>query len=571
MSYEWHIAGNAPAEFFRAAAPLHPLVAQVMFARGITLPADALAFVNGDGETLHDPFLLKDMRRAVERILAAIANGEKIAIYGDYDCDGVTACALMQTTLKALGAHGEVYIPDRFEEGYGLNSAALTKLKGDGCSLVVTVDCGARAMPEAEHARQIGLDLIVTDHHELEPGLLPDALAVVNPNRPDCSYPFKKLAGVGVAYKLALALLSAKGETAFNPSSLLDLVAVGTVADVVALTGENRALVKDGLERLNAFPRLGLRALMNAAKVKNPITAQTIGFTLGPRLNAAGRLDTAKTAYELLIAEQDEWAHELAQALNDRNASRQLETAKVAKDAEARAMEGQNAADVALVFAAAQEYNAGVIGLAASRLLDKFHAPAVVVTIDPHRNEARGSCRSLSGFHITEALDECKPLLLKHGGHAAAAGFTLRPENVGVLAAQLREIAAMQRPAGGWARALQVDALITRDDVLGKAYAALQSLEPHGEANPRPTFAVQGARVLTARRVGKGDENTAGQHLQMTLKLTHSNWSAIAFRKGERINEIPPGAKLDVAFQLDMNEFNGEKKLQLQVIDFKVN
>lgn len=570
VSFDWHIAANAPPDFFRAVAPLHPLVAQVMYARGAHEPADALAFVNAEAETLHDPFLLKDMRPAAQRILAAIANSEKIAVYGDYDCDGVTSCALMQTTLKALGGHGQVYIPDRFEEGYGLNSAALTKLKVDGCSLVITVDCGARAIDEAKHAREIGLDLIVTDHHELEPGLLPDALAVVNPNRPDCSYPFKKLAGVGVAYKLALALLSEQSTPALEPSHLLDLVAVGTVADVVALTGENRALVRDGLKQINAAPRLGLRALIGVSRAKYPITAQSIGFGLGPRLNAAGRLDTAKTAYELLIAEQDEWARELAQSLEERNASRQQETAKVAKDAETRAMEGQNPADVALVFAAAQEYNAGVIGLAASRLVDKFHAPAVVVTIDPHRNEARGSCRSLGGFHITEALDECKPLLLRHGGHAAAAGFTLRPDHLTALAARLREIAALQKPAGGWARALRVDALITRDDVLGKAYQPLQMLEPHGEANPRPIFAVREARVLTARRVGKGDENTAGQHLQMTLKLTHSNWKAIAFRKGERINEIPPGAKIDVAFQLDMNDFNGNKNLELMVVDFKV-
>ena len=297
MNADWIIAACAPSEFFAALPNLHPLTAQTLFARGFVDPIQAQAFLNAEVPRV-DPFGLKDMDRAVERIFRAIGQSERVAVYGDYDCDGVTSCALLMTTLNALGAQAQCYIPDRFEEGYGLNSGALDKLKEQGVNLVITVDCGVRAVKEAEHAKQIGLDLIVTDHHELEDNTLPDAWAVINPKRFDCRYAFKFLAGVGVAFRLAQCLLREQrtrtGQSVtLKERDLLDLVAIGTVADIVSLTGENRSLVRAGIAQMNASPRLGVKALLQAARIMQ-VDAGKIGFGLGPRLNAAGRLEHAK-------------------------------------------------------------------------------------------------------------------------------------------------------------------------------------------------------------------------------------------------------------------------------------
>ncbi len=459
--HAWIVAPNAPADFFAALPDVHPLAAQVLHARGIATPDGARAFLQAPGDAA-DPFALPDMAQAVARIRQAVAAGEAIVVYGDYDCDGVTACALLFQTLTALGARARVYIPNRFEEGYGLNAGALDRLKAEGADLIITVDCGGRAMREAAHARQIGLDLIITDHHDLEAGELPFAVAVVDPKRPD-SGAFQGLAGVGVAYRLAQALLAAAGVPAGGedlPGSLLDLVAIGTVADVVPLLGENRQLVRGGLARINSAPRLGVEALIKAAGLKpGAITAAHIGFSLGPRLNAAGRLDTAMNAYDLLTATEPDWAAALAQALDERNAQRQAVTAETARSAEQLAFEGVAPDAVpALLFAASEDYNSGVIGLAAARLVERHYRPSIVAAIAG--GEARGSCRSVAGLHITAALDECRDLLARHGGHAAAAGFTARAEDVDALCGRLLDIARREQPPGGWTRAIRADAEI---------------------------------------------------------------------------------------------------------------
>ena len=525
-----------------------------------------------------DPFALKDLSIAIERILRAIGNGESIAIYGDYDCDGVTACALLWEVLSALHANVRIYIPDRFEEGYGLNAGALDKLKDAGVSLVITVDCGTRAISEAEHARVLGLDLVVTDHHEVADGVLPGAYAVVNPRRADCAYPFKTLAGVGVAFRLAQGLLRAARQVTAVPcdeQALLDLVAIGTIADVAPLLGENRQLVREGLRRINTQPRTGVRYLASAARARlGSITAQTIGFILAPRLNAAGRIDTARDAFQLLTTADESLASQIALRLNERNEQRQKLTAEVARHAERAAFTHADAdvdgANIPLLFAVSETYNAGVIGLAAARLVERFYKPAIVVAV--HIGEARGSCRSIDGFNITAALDECKGLLARHGGHAAAAGFTTPAESLDELRQRLLGLARVQQPAGGWLRALHIDAEINLFKLSWDSYTQLERLEPHGMANPRPMFVTRAAVVHSIRRVGKSQSQPdQAPHLQLRLKDARGAiWDAIGWRMGERAGELSMGAKIDVAFQLDINEWNGERKLQLVVQDFRM-
>lgn len=570
---EWVIAPRAPGELFAALPGLHPLLAQVLHARGYQSPQQIAQFLDespADG----DPFSLIDMDRAVDRIGRAIRAGEQIAIYGDYDCDGVTACALLRETLARLGANAREYFPDRFDEGYGLHAAALDKLRAEGVSLVITVDCGARAMREAEHARAIGLDLVITDHHELEGGAVPGACAVINPKRPDCPYPHKTLAGVGVAYRLAQALTRALGGPPVD--DLLDLAALGTIADVVPLTGENRRLAREGLARMNAQPRPGLKALMDVAGVApGSITAMTVGFTLAPRLNAAGRLDTARNAYDLLIADNSEWANELADALNKRNSQRQTITAQTARLAEAEALQGAPDEPPPLLFAmlddSAEDRDqriAGVIGLAAARLVERYHRPSVVVAVS--NGEGRGSCRSVEGFHITSALDECHDLLARYGGHAAAAGFTARVECLPDLRERLLAIAARNQPEAGWARVIRADAEIRLDKFSFESFEALQRLEPHGMGNPRPAFVARGLTVRDAQRMGRAEEGQSPPHLRLRLRDARgAAWDAVGWRMGDDAPQLAAGAQIDLAFQVDVNEWQGQKRLRLTILDWR--
>lgn len=576
---EWKIAPRAPHDYLAALSDWHPLTAQVLYARGLTDPDMARAFLLGAYAPV-DPFALPDMPRAVARILAAIAHGERMAVYADYDCDGVTAGALLVRVLASLGARAQIYIPDRFEEGYGLNAQALDRLQASGVSLVVTVDCGARAHAEARHARAIGLDLIITDHHEPEGNAIPDAYAVVDPKRLDSAYAFKHLAGVGVAFRLAQCLLRSARAAGLpcgdvTEASLLDLVALGTVADVVPLIGENRALVRAGLARINSRPRLGVQALVQAAGLRpGTVDAGKIGFALGPRLNAAGRLEHAQVAYDLLMCDHPDRAIALAQLLNQRNIERQNVTAAVSESAERQAMaahadSGDDAPLPPLLFAASPEYHPGVIGLAAARLAEKYHRPSVVVNINGEY--ARGSCRSVNGFDITAALDECAALLIKHGGHEAAAGFTARADVLEALCERLNHIARCRQPVGGWARVISADAEIDLAEVNHRAVAELQQLEPHGHGHPKPTFVLRGARVSDLRRVGRAENGMMPPHLQ--LRVTDARrvtWDALAWRLGDRIQELAAGAPVDLACRFDVNEWNGTSRLQLEVLDFRV-
>lgn len=549
-----------PTDAARAAlADYPPLIAQILFNRGLVTSEAARLFFAGQLAQSDDPALLTGLPLTIDRLHSAIRAGEKIAVYGDYDTDGVTATALLVQVLRVLGAEVQAYIPDREGEGYGLNHEALKKLKSEGVAVVLTVDCGIRSLEEAETARAIGLDLIISDHHH--PGEeLPRALAVVNPKQPGDAYPDKDLAGVGIAYKIAQGLIRPlHPKPAINGSDVLDLVALGTVADLASLTGENRVLVRQGLSVLNKPRREGLKSLMTIARLKpGGIDSTAIGFMLGPRLNAAGRLESALAAYELLTTQDIMRAGQLAMQLEQQNRDRQ----ELTRQAQARAREIALAAhpDAALLFAADADFKPGVVGLAAARLTEEFYRPSVVATITG--DVTKGSARSIREFHITEAFDQCKDLLTKHGGHAAAAGFTAPTTNIEELAQRLRHIAEQQLGHLDLRPTLRLNAEVPLQNVTGELMKMLQQFEPCGYGNPSPLLATRGLGVPYTRLVGN-----EAKHLKLTLTDGRVTVDAIAFNQGHWHNHLPP--RVDVAYHLEMNEWNGEKRIQLNVRDLR--
>ncbi len=540
---------------------LPPLLAQVLCNRKIADSTAASDFLAGRVDA-DDPFLLKGMNRAVPRLQRAICRGEKIAVYGDFDADGVTATAVLVEALSSLGACVEPYIPDRVDEGYGLNLGALRKLYRRNVRLVVTVDCGVRSVREVEQARGY-LDVIITDHH-LPADQLPPATAIIDPKQPGCPYPCKDLSGVGLAYKLAQALLArppAKSQPAPDlQESLLDLVAVGTVADLAPLLGENRSLVRRGLDILNKVGRPGMAALVaDAGLRRGEVNSTAIGFRLGPRLNAAGRLEHAMLAYDLLTKTDGLETKSLAERLGDLNHQRQQLTDQTVAAAEAQVLAGDP--EARLYLAASPDFKPGIVGLAASRLTEAYYRPSAVVELGAE--ESRGSCRSIPEFHITEALDECRELLIRHGGHRAAAGFTVATRNLNALRDRLQAIAA-ERLAGVELRpALEIDAEMLLEEAGWPTHDLLSQLEPCGAENPTPVLLSRDVEVREVRTMGADQK-----HLKLGLRDRHGvAWDAVLFRGGHLGGEVP--GRIDVAYSLLVNEWNGEKRLQLDVQDFR--
>ena len=538
-----------------------PLIAQLLYNREITDPGEARSFLQG-GELEPNPFRLKGVTEAVSRLRRAIRRGEPIAVFGDFDVDGVTATALLVQTLSALGAKVQPYIPHRVEEGYGLQLEALRHLYRQGVRVLVTVDCGIRAISQIERARR-GLDIIVTDHHHV--GVqLPPALAVINPKQPGCPDSLKDLAGSGVAFQLARALLRANaraplGEPAtLQEEELLDLVALGTVADVVPLIGENRVLVTRGLERLNQPQRAGLQALLNQAGVQaGQVTAMSIGFILGPRLNAAGRLDTAMLSYQLLTSPSLEEAKPLAEKLEAINRDRQQLTRETLEQAQEQVMAEPLPP---LLFAAHESYHPGVVGLVASRLAEEFYRPAVVVKIGEELS--RGSARSILEFHITKAFDECANLLERHGGHSAAGGFSIRNENLPAFREQLLTIAQRELEDKELVPKLDIDLEVELREVDWATQALVEQMEPCGKDNPRPLFLSRRVQLREARAVGR-----EGHHLRLLLSDGRAVWHGIGFGLGSWAGGL--GDRVDIVYTIEVNEWNEERRLQLNVQDLR--
>ena len=561
----WVIAKPITGQASEALVVVPPILRQVLFNRGIGTEDEARAFVAAKTLADTNPFQMIGMQAAVDRIRFALDHNEPIAVYGDYDVDGVTATALLVEALQKFGAQVRGYIPNRFEEGYGLNKDALDSLKADGVKLVITVDCGIRSPDEALHARTIGLDLIISDHHHPDGENLPPAFAVINPKQHGDPYPDKDLAGVGIAYKIVEALTMDDGrQTMVNGQwsivELLDLVALGTVADLAPLVGENRSLVRNGLKQLRETKRQGLFSLAGIAQIKiDKITAGNIGFMLGPRLNASGRLESALASFELLTTTDFMRAGQLAQQLDVQNRQRQTITKTMQQQAEEIAM--QDDPNAFLLFAAHESFNSGVVGLAASRLTENYYRPSVVAA--KGAEETRGSCRSIPEFHITDALDQCKDLLVRHGGHAAAAGFTVKNENLTELVARLKSIAKEKLDGKDLRQTLSADMEVPLADMNFGILKHIAFLEPTGYGNPDAIFVSRNVKVKAFRAVG-----SEGRHLKLTLEDGPAlKYDAIGFRMGEMAKSLPP--RLDVMYTLEANEYNGRVSLQLNLKDVK--
>jgi single-stranded-DNA-specific exonuclease len=534
---------------------LSSLQRQILWGRGLQTSSDIdhfFAVEEGDG---HDPFLLSGMEKAVSIIIDAIRDEKKIVIYGDYDADGVSATAMLVSGLKRVGAVVDRYLPDRFSEGYGLNSSAIEQISRGGASLLITVDCGIRGCQEVALAVERGMQVVVTDHH-LPGVVLPGAHAIINPKLQDDPYPYKELAGVGVAYKLLSAMFLSLNNR--FQDEYLDLVAIGTVADLVPLAGENRSLVQRGLRSINLQPRTGIRALIDQSGHRlGQIDSMAIGFGLAPRINAAGRIASAEIAYRLLTSNDEAEALSLAESLEKLNTTRRrltMETVEHVRDTI-----GVEDPPI-LIFTADSAYHPGVVGLAASRLTEEFYRPAIVGSLG--EMHTRASARSIPEFNVTEALDSVSDLLLRYGGHAAAAGFTVGNDHSDQLRERLLSLAEEQIGGARLIPTLDIEGVVGFDELDWELLEFLDKMEPFGAENPSPVFAAEKVRIREMKQVGKEKS-----HLKLMFEAQNKLFDAIAFRQGNKANKLSGVA--DVAFRLERNEYLGYQNLQLNVVDLR--
>ena len=555
---QWKIAHPSPegrAQLERAGIP--SLLACVLSARGVTEPEQAWKLLTPGEEPLLDPMLLKDMDRAVLRVGRALKTGELMAVYGDYDVDGITSTCLLTDCLTRLGGRVRSYIPDRLEEGYGLNEEAVLHLAQQGVTLIITVDCGITAAREVEFARELGIDVVITDHHECKQAI-PEAAAVVDPHRPDCPYPFKGLAGVGVALKLAMAA-AGPDRAGLVFREYADLAAVGTVADVMPMTGENRTIVQTGLAALAHPRRVGLAQLMEEAGLGDkPVTSVSIGYTLAPRINAAGRMGQADLAAELLLTRDPSRAAALAQELCALNRERQTIECEIFQECVQRL---ERRPQSGIILLADEHWHQGVVGIVASRLTEKYSCPAFMVCLD--QGIGKGSCRSWGGVNLFHLLTQCQDLLEGFGGHAMAAGFTVREENIPALERRLRQLVLEERAGEELPSLLEIDAAVLPQELTVEAVEALDALEPCGAGNPRPVLVLTGAHVISAAQVGRG------RHLKLRLEGRGVPLDAIFFSVDGSELGLTPGCRVDVAFYPQINDFRGVRSVQLQVVDLR--
>ncbi len=553
------------AQALGAALNVHPAVARLLCIRGLGDPETARRFLHPTMDDLHDPYLLADMDKAVARIEHAIAGKERIAIHGDYDVDGITSTVILRRALEMLGGEVVHFIPERLRDGYGLQAAAIDRLHGDGVHLVISVDCGIRGTEAAIRARELGIDLIITDHHEPD-GTLPPALAVINPKRHDCSYPDKNLAGVGVALKLVQALCQRADKGKWLPA-FVKIAAIGTLADVVPLVGENRVIAKLGLASLSTGRHtVGLRALLEASGLTGKtIDSYHVGFILAPRVNAAGRMSTPDIATRLLLATDEaagDEARGLAQQLNEENLKRQTEEADLVTQAK-KAIDTDPAVGAHNVLVVGGEgWHRGVIGIAASKLVDAYHKPAIVLSVDG--DVAHGSCRSIPAFDMLDALERCADLFLRFGGHKQAAGLTMDAARVPEFRARINAHADQVLEPDQLRPRLRIDGNLNLKHITPDLVDGLNMMAPFGLANPRPIFHAMPVEIVDGPRPLKD------RHLKMTFRQDGRSFRAIAWRAAERAAFLTEHrAGVNLAFSLDQNEFQGETYLELTVADFK--
>ena len=532
--------------------------AKILVSRGILNPAEANSFLHMDESSIHDPYLLCDMEKAVTLIKKSIEGNKKIAIYGDYDADGVTSVAVLMTALKRLDADVFFVIPDRFEHGYGPNKDLFQEIYEKGASLIITVDNGVSGIDEIAFAKTLGMSVIITDHHEA--GLKwPEADAIIHPRHPNGVYPFGDLAGVGVAFKLASALLGQ------NPLDLLELVAIGTVADLVPLLDENRYFVKEGIKRMRISRRPAIQALTRIGGIEQVgLTEESIGFMIGPRLNAAGRLGDASPAVDLLMTEDSTAAMSLAQDLDTLNKERQALVSKMTEEAE-KIIEQMYGGHIPLVLVIAQEgWNAGVVGIVASRLTDKYYRPSIVLSIDTAKGVAKGSARSIDGFNMYTELTENAHILPHYGGHPMAAGMSLAVSDISILRDNLNRQAQSIMTPDKLIPVLAIDVPLTLEEIDVRVIESLELLRPFGMGFAKPVYLLEDLTAKTVRKIG-----AAHNHMKLELTNGQEVLDAIGFSLGHIADNITPGLKLSVVGDLQVNEWNGNKKPQLLVRDVR--
>jgi len=547
----------------------HPLIARLLSGRGISDQEELEKFFRPDyASGIHDTALFSDMEKAVARIIAAKGKEEKIAIFGDYDADGVTATALLFEVLQKFGHVGtEVYIPDRQLEGYGMNPEAISYLSGLGVKLIITVDCGITNVEEIEHAKKLGVDVIITDHHHA-PKVLPEALAVINPHVVNCAYPFQNLAGVGVAFKLAQALYQK-----IDPQNIeqlkwhLDLVAIGTIADCVPLLGENRIIVKYGLVVLSKTRRPGLLEMFRVGRIlideNNIPDTQKIAFQVSPRINAAGRMDHANVSYKLIIEKDPAVARVMALEVESKNQERQKVTKEIVR--EVKIIAENSFKDKKLIFASNEHWQVGILGLIAGKIADEFNKPTII--LQKQKNEFVGSLRSIPQVNIIEALEKCSDLVIRFGGHAQAAGIRVAPDKIEEFYEKLSQIIEKELQGKDITPELEIDAEIMAADIDWQLVSSIRKMEPFGEGNEEPVFLLKNIIIEDLRVVGNGSK-----HLKLALRAVSGSpkiFDAIGFSLGEKFPDLKKGDALDIVCNLQEDEWNGNKRIQLRIVDLR--
>jgi single-stranded-DNA-specific exonuclease len=570
-SKRWILPGapDPRAEELAPTLGVSPLVAHLLLTRGFRTEEEAGRFLHPEPEHLHDPMLLPDMEAAVERLARAVRDGEKILVHGDYDVDGVCAASLTTRVLRVLKADVEPFVPHRRVEGYDLQVETVKRVAAQGVQVIVTVDCGTVAFEAAAAAKELGIDLIITDHHEpLADGRLPEALAVVNPKRPGSQYPFSELCGTGVAFKLCCALVRHLGvETPAFKTNFLDLVAMATCADCMPLVDENRVFVKYGLETLRRTKKAGLQALIKVAELAPmDINTRSIGFVLAPRINAIGRIDAAEYALRLMMTSDKVEAEKLAEKLEIANRERQQEQERILQEALRQA---ERFVDDRILVLASEKWHPGIIGIVASKITEALCRPTIMVSLDDESDRARGSCRSIEGFHIFEALHACRRHLIRCGGHQAAAGFDMLQDELEPLRASLQSFAEQALDEDLLEPCVHVDAELNVDTVDLRLARELALLEPFGHGNREPVFVSRGLTVQEQKRIASKVLN--GQdHLKLRVRHPRFKWGleALFWRAWARAEECPVEGRMDACYTLETSAFNGYLNLQMNLRDF---
>lgn len=539
---------------------ISPLTAIILYNRGVREDDDIREFLERDLGRMHDPFLMKDMDKATERIYQAKENNEKITIYGDYDVDGITSIAILYKYLKNMGVEVDYYVPDRMVEGYGVNRDALDKIRAGGTSLIITVDTGITAVEEAEYAKSIGLDFIVTDHHECKEKI-PEVYAAIDPKRKDCPYPFKSLAGVGVVFKLIQAL-----DKDNSPESLMDeyadLMCLGTVADISPLIDENRVIVTEGLKRFKTTKNIGLKALIDVSTNGKAITTSTIGYTIAPRINASGRLGCASTSVELFLTEDKNKAAELADSLCHENTLRQQTEQKMFKEALEYIEQHPEIKNDDILVIPHENWHHGIVGIVSSKITEKYYKPSILFAVDG--GSAKGSGRSVSGFNLFGALEHSSDLLEKFGGHELAAGLTIKAENIEPFRRAINEYAKGKIEDATLIPKISLDAQIKVTYITIDTVHDINRLQPFGVNNPTPAFSVRNIKI---HRISVMSE---GKHLRMTLFKDGKYVDAVGFGMGDYYSMFKEGDFIDVAFALDINDYKGFQNVQMILKDMRI-